>query len=409
MQQYLKQFTNHSQYESYINGNDAVLPNVSLCVQQDEVHYNPWFRDYSKEYLTFEVVESGTITLRASNASIAKTISYSTDNGETWTELTATTSAQSLGGTLNVGDKVLVKGNNATYGDYSSYNNNKFGGTAKVNVCGNIMSLISGDNFINSNTLSGTCTFYSLFQYWTNLLSAENLILPATTLVQHCYSNMFYGCSNLTTAPELPATTLADNCYYYMFDGCTSLTTAPSLPATTLAKSCYEAMFYNCSSLTTAPELPATTLVNQCYLDMFYRCRSLTTAPVLSAMTLAGNCYQRMFYQCTSLITAPALPATTLANFCYYAMFSGCSSLTTAPELPATTLVSNCYGCMFSDCTNLNYIKAMFTTKPSSTYTTIWVRNVAANGTFVKNSAATWDVTDDNGIPSGWTVQTASA
>ena len=126
MQQYLKQFTNHSQYESYI-ATDYVKPNVSYCVQQNEVHYNPWVRDYSKEYLTFEVVEGGTITFRASNANIAKTISYSTDNGETWTELTTTTSAQSLGGTLNVGDKVLVKGNNATYGDYSSYTNNKFG------------------------------------------------------------------------------------------------------------------------------------------------------------------------------------------------------------------------------------------------------------------------------------------
>lgn len=41
MQQYLKQFANHSQYESYINGNSVALPNVSLCVQQNEVHYNP--------------------------------------------------------------------------------------------------------------------------------------------------------------------------------------------------------------------------------------------------------------------------------------------------------------------------------------------------------------------------------
>ena len=35
---------------------------------------------------------------------------------------------------------------------------------------------------------------------------------------------MFYGCTSLTSAPELLATTLADNCYSYMFNGCTSLT-----------------------------------------------------------------------------------------------------------------------------------------------------------------------------------------
>jgi hypothetical protein len=89
-------------------------------------------------------------------------------------------------------------------------------------------------------------------------------------------------------------------------------------------------------------------------------------------------------------------------------MFSGCTSLTTAPVLPAKTLTSNCYFRMFYGCTNLNYIKAMFTTTPSSS-SREWVTNVAASGTFVKNSAANWNVTGTNGIPSGWTVETASS
>lgn len=87
-------------------------------------------------------------------------------------------------------------------------------------------------------------------------------------------------------------------------------------------------------------------------------------------------------------------------------MFKYCTSLNTAPELPATTLTSKCYWGMFDNCQNLNYIKAMFTTTPSSSYTSNWVKDVAANGTFVKNSAATWNVTGNDGIPSGWTVQT---
>ena len=36
-----------------------------------------------------------------------------------------------------------------------------------------------------------------------------------------------------------------------MFNGCTSLTTAPELPATTLANGCYSNMFRNCSNLNT--------------------------------------------------------------------------------------------------------------------------------------------------------------
>ena len=159
--------------------------------------------------------------------------------------------------------------------------------------------------------------------------------------------------------------------------------------------------------------LPATILTDYCYIYMFQGCTSLTTAPELPAKTLADSCYDSMFQNCTSLTTVPALPATTLANRCYDAMFQNCTSLTTAPELPATTLVSQCYRYMFQNCTKLNYIKAMFTTTPNGSrpnyYTQNWVSGVASTGTFVKNSAATWNVTGVNGVPNGWTVETASS
>ena len=95
--------------------------------------------------------------------------------------------------------------------------------------------------------------------------------------------------------------TMANHCYYNMFQGCTSLTQAPALPATTLAISCYEGMFYVCTSLTQAPALPATTLATYCYAGMFNGCTSLTQAPALPATTLADYCYQNMFDDCTSL------------------------------------------------------------------------------------------------------------
>ena len=120
------------------------------------------------------------------------------------------------------------------------------------------------------------------------------------------------------------------------------------------------------------------------------------------------GCYN-LFRNCSSLTEAPTLPATTLADYCYSYMFYGCTSLTAAPELPATTLANYCYSHMFNGCTNLNYIKAMFTTTPSSSNTKNWVSNVASSGTFVKNAEATWSVTGANGIPNGWTVETATA
>ena len=318
-----------------------------------------------------------------------------------------------------------------------------------VECQGNISSLILGDAFLNQTNVE-SYSFASLFYNCTGLTSAENLSLPATTLANRCYASMFSNCTSLTTAPELPATTLANRCYASMFSNCTSLTTTPELPATTLADECYNSMFYGTNVLPDTSNidftseqvvasggliglfdgtnvtdndlmrilpkngngkycLPATTLANNCYYAMFAGCTSLTTAPELPATTLASYCYQSMFYGCTSLTTAPELPATTLANHCYGDMFFDCTSLTTAPQLPATTLASSCYQNMFYGCTSLSYIKAMFTTTPSDTYTYKWVDGVASSGTFVKNSAATWTTTGVNGIPTGWTVQTATA
>ena len=39
---YLKKFENHTQYENYINGSDAILPNVSICTTEGDVYYNPY-------------------------------------------------------------------------------------------------------------------------------------------------------------------------------------------------------------------------------------------------------------------------------------------------------------------------------------------------------------------------------
>lgn len=36
-------------------------------------------------------------------------------------------------------------------------------------------------------------------------------------------------------------------------------------------------------------------------------------------------------------------------------------------------------------------------------------RGGSGSGTFVKNIAALWNVTGDNGVPTGWTVQTATS
>ena len=143
---------------------------------------------------------------------------------------------------------------------------------------------------------------------------------------------------------------------------------------------------------------------NYCLNFLFKGMTNLVTAPKLPATRLASNCYRSMFNGCSSLTTAPALPATRLERYCYHNMFNSCTSLTEAPELPATRLVQSCYSVMFNRSNKLNWIKALFTDTPSTSYTTNWVNGVSSHGVFVKNIEATWTDTGVNAVPTGWTV-----
>ena len=476
--EYLHLFEDSTAHDAVYNGEGYNEPWVAYIEHDEMVTYNKP-HDYSKDYFTIEALGTGNVYFKYQEWNPTETqryMEYSKDGGETWVRTNnADNNEVVMTIPMSEGEIAFVRGDNDTLASYyeseDTYYNPFFYSDIEFNVYGNIMSLIHGSGFVSETTVTDNM-FCSLFcdiygdDFDTPLecliINAENLILPATTLAEGCYTNMFQGCTSLTTAPELPATTLAQSCYGFMFSGCTALTTAPELPATTLANGCYGAMFNGCTALTTAPELPATTLAGGCYYEMFNGCTSLTTAPELPATTLAQSCYSEMFRGCTSLTASPELPATTLANYCYYGMFYGCTALTAAPELPATTLANDCYGLMFdgctsltavpsilpattladacygymfsgctalttapvlpattlagacygymfNGCTSLNYIKAMFTTTPSITYTYNWVSGVASTGTFVKNSAATWTTTGANGIPNNWTVETASA
>ncbi len=274
---------------------------------------------------TIEATQDGTTiyfrqTALAESDGIAPLkVDVSTDNGVTWIEVEAVVTDDGVRGatiaSLNSGDKVLIRGNNSSYGYYSegygfAANNCNFWSNKPCYVYGNIMSLIRKANFEDLNSVERYAFAYFFADYYRDLSYSWVLSKDGSPLV-----------------------------------------------------------------------LPATTLAESCYANMFNRCVSLVAAPKLPAITLARECYANMFSRCTSLIEAPVLPATTLVNYCYEFMFY--------------------------DCNNLSYIKALFTTTPSSTYTGGWVSGVSDTGTFVKSTLADWDVTGDNGIPSGWTIETA--
>jgi hypothetical protein len=204
---------------------------------QDEV-------PYAERYLTLDILTNGNIKWISYGGIPSKTISYSKNNGSTWTEITASSTGTSID--VSAGDKVLFKGLNTSYAaSKDAYT--AFGGTSTFNVYGNIMSLVYGDNFIGETAMTGTYNFCSIFKL-SNVISAENLILPSTTLTNYCYRAMFSKATSLEVAPALPAETLAIGCYWYMFEEC-AIETAPDLNAPTLVNECYGHMFISCSSL----------------------------------------------------------------------------------------------------------------------------------------------------------------
>lgn len=213
--------------------------------------------------LTMEVIEAGTIKVKIGNGSgtLATGMKYSVNGGEKQTIYQTTTIDN-----LQAGDKVQFYGNEDKT---QAYGNSPIviisDGTAKVKVYGNIMSLLDENNFTNLTTLPNIkWVFAGLFYENAKLTDASGLLLPAKTLAESCYSDMFRGCSSLTAAPALPAETLVKDCYFNMFRGCSELTSGPVLPARTLAGGCYATIFSGCSKLASVTCLATTISDNGC-------------------------------------------------------------------------------------------------------------------------------------------------
>lgn len=318
---------------------------------------------YFMQKLSFEVISGGNIVIGVNDTNYMETFRYSKDNGNTWNIINTYTEIEYEDPNCNIytfyiyslsvstGDIVIFKKNGDTPIHFSCTNN------VIVNVFGNIMSLIYGDNFIENTSLiqhnnsfgnSDEGIFSELFRFPTahvnnyvegfgnilskslNIFSSKNLILPATTLTADCYCAMFKGCTLMVDTPELPATILANSCYSNMFAGCISLKIAPKLPATTLVRACYWCMFSGCTSLTESPILSATILGESCYLEMFYNCSNLSKVI-----------------------------------------------------------------CLLEDVTMNNTI---------SSPTKDWLKNVSSNGIFFKNSQTNLLSSNVSGIPDGWTT-----
>ena len=204
--------------------------------------------DYSAEYLTFknvsedddiwvywkhewDSVEEDEYGLDPDDYNLL--IQYSFDK-ETWVNLSAGPDTENNTYNrfeLQHGQTVYIKGNGYRYmisGEDDNYYGyfeftNQYQSDELVEVSGNIMSMVAGDNFQEAEFANnGGLPF--LFQRNTGIVSAENLIIPANN-TQGCFRFLFNGCSNMVKGPKITETdTPAQFAYNGMFYGCSSLT-----------------------------------------------------------------------------------------------------------------------------------------------------------------------------------------
>lgn len=205
--------------------------------------------DYSAEYLTFknvsedddiwvywkhewDSVEEDEYGLDPDDYNLL--IQYSFDK-ETWLNLSAGPDTENntynrfelqYGQTVYIkgnGYRYMISGEDDNYYGYFEFTKQYQSDELLVEVSGNIMSMVAGDNFQEAEFVNnGGLT--SLFQRNTGIVSAENLIIPVNN-TQSCFILLFSGCSNMVKGPKITATdTPAQYAYNGMFIGCSSLT-----------------------------------------------------------------------------------------------------------------------------------------------------------------------------------------
>jgi len=188
--------------------------------------------------LTLVAQADGKITVTFNNGiTLANDIKYTINNGAEQTIAKNTTGAYdievkkgdvvqlySLNTSLGGGAVAGARGTTRAVDSGAKYINIR--PSMKTEIYGNVMSLLKGkDNLESATTIEANNAFYGLFAGAEKLVNNTErlLVLPATTLTEGCYQDMFNGCKGIEKAPELPAPKLEKNCYQEMFYDCAKL------------------------------------------------------------------------------------------------------------------------------------------------------------------------------------------
>ncbi len=235
---YIKKFDRHADYEAYINGGGAVLPNVSYCVDLNEVHFNKYTpQPETRIVATFNVTDTSNPT---------DIVGFYED-----------------------------KTGNIYY--TSLFESIEIDGILQNSVVGYYQFDTIGEHTIKYTLVDPTSIGQSAFSGCTGLTSVT---IPSS--VTSIGQSAFQGCTGMTSV-TIPSsvTSIGRN----VFSDCTGLT---SVELSNNITSINEYAFNNCPSLTLI-EIPSS--VTSIGSFAFYGCTGLTafTTYATTPPTLSGS------------------------------------------------------------------------------------------------------------------------
>lgn len=264
MGKYLKKFDTHSEYQTYINGQDAILPNVSYCVNNNDVHYNPYFPP---------IVAKFNVTDTSSATSL---YFYYAEEGyeEFWKRAVDSFS------------KIEIDGVDVSPSDLDADE-------------GKYLFTTTGEHIVKYSLIDETSIGNGAFVSCTGL---TNITIPDS--VTTIGGAAFQSCTGLTNITLPNNITSIDSTIFYGCTGLTSIIIPDSV--TTIGNSA----FVDCSSLTSII-IPnsVTTIDGYAFSD----CTGLTSVTIGNSVTNIGN---SAFLRCTGLtsVTSLATTAPTISN-----------------------------------------------------------------------------------------------
>ena len=283
---YLKEFENHTQYENYINGSDAILPNVSICTTEGDVHYNPSTPPTPVET---RVVAKFNVTDTSSSTQI---ISEYADSPFSAIEIDGVEqpSVVSAYAFDTVGEHTVKY----TLTDPTSI------GRSAFQECSSLTSIV----IPNSVTSIGSYAF-------EGCSSLTSIVIPNS--VTSIGLAAFRNCSHLTSI-DIPNSVTSIS--YWVFQSCTRLSSCTiGSGVTSIGQSAFE----HCSSLTSIDIPNSVTSIGE---NAFNGCSGLTSCTIGSGVTSIGN---YAFQRCSSFtsIVSNATAAPTIQNQTFSSVKTG--------------------------------------------------------------------------------------